>query len=86
MDINKEVELLREFNNFVTDISFDYDDPVESDCHSFLGLAAIRVLAKGKQSEEEFRKVWLKWKENIGLEVDPDGDQKGGNQHGKEKK
>ncbi len=60
MDAKKELELLREFKNFVTDICFDYQ------CHdprnqADIGLSAIRVLAKGKQSEEEFEKVWRKW-------------------------
>ena len=61
MDIKKELEVLREFKNFVTDISFDYQcrDPENK---ADVGLSAIRVLAKGKQSEEEFEKVWRKWR------------------------
>ena len=66
MDLKKEVEVLREFKSFVTDICFDYQ------CHepnnqADVGLSAIRVLAKGKQSEEEFEKGWRKWRENMGL-------------------
>ena len=60
----KELEALRELRQFAIDICFDYTckDP---GCSANVGLSAIRVLWKGKQSEEEFRKIWIKWRENL---------------------
>ncbi len=57
----KAVEALEEYKKFVTDICFDYKNNPE------IGLMAIKVLSKGRMNEEDFREVWLKWRENIGL-------------------
>lgn len=59
----KSVQALEEYKGFVTDICYDYKD------QSDLGLMAIRVLSKGRQTEEVFREVWLKWRDNKGLSV-----------------
>lgn len=59
----KAVDALEEYKNFVTDICFDYKDKPE------IGLMAIRVLSKGKQDEETFTRVWMKWRETIGAPV-----------------
>ena len=57
-----QLEILKELKQFIVDICFDYTckDP---DCSANVGLSAIRVLCKGKQSEEEFKKVWEQWRE-----------------------
>ena len=61
-DERGELEALRELRHFTIDICFDYTckDP---GCSADIGLSAIRVLCKGKQNEEEFRKVWEMWRE-----------------------
>ena len=63
MDLEKELEVLREYKGFVTDICYDYKDQPS------LGLMAIKVLSKGRQTEEVFREVWLKWRDNKELSV-----------------
>jgi len=70
VDITKENEVLKEYKNFVTDICYDYKDKPE------LGLMAIRVLSKGKQDDRSFRQVWLRWRENMGLPVPSDKEEK----------
>jgi len=64
----KEVEVLKEYKNFVTDICYDYrcDSPR---CRANMGLSTIRVLSKGRQDEKTFRARWMKWKENMGFPV-----------------
>ena len=59
---NRQLETLRELKQFIVDICFDYTckDP---GCSANVGLSAIRVLCKGKQSEEEFKKVWERWRD-----------------------
>jgi len=57
VDLTTEKELL----GFIKDISYDYKK------QPALGLQAIRILMKGKQSEEDYRTVWLKWREQKGL-------------------
>lgn len=63
---SRQLEILKELKQFIVDICFDYTckDP---NCSANVGLSAIRVLYKGKQSEEEFKKVWEKWRENVGV-------------------
>ena len=61
MDLKKEIDLLKEYKNFVTDICFDYKN------NPSIGLMAIKVLSKGRMNEEDFREVWLKWRENMEL-------------------
>ena len=62
------LDKLRELRQFVIDICFDYTCK-NPRCSADIGLSAIRVLCKGKQSEEEFKKVWEKWKEKVGVAV-----------------
>ena len=57
MDSATEKELL----GFIRDISYDYKTKPG------LGLQAIRILMKGKQAEETYREVWMKWREQKGL-------------------
>jgi len=57
--MDAELELLREFRNFVIDICYDYRQQPE------IGLMAIRVLAKGKMDEDRFRETWERWKEKM---------------------
>lgn len=59
----KTVERLEEYKSFVTDICFDYKNQPD------IGLMAIRVLSKGRQDEETFRGIWLKWRESMGAPV-----------------
>lgn len=61
--LQKRVEVLEEYMSFVTDICFDYKSQPE------IGLMAIRVLSKGRQDEETFKGVWLRWRETIGAPV-----------------
>ena len=61
MDIKDKLDLLEEYKGFVTDICYDYKDQPE------IGLMAIKVLSKGRQSPEVFREVWMKWRDNKGL-------------------
>ena len=61
-----ELEVLRELKQFIVDICFDYkeDKCQESpNCAPGIGLSAIRVLCKGKQREEEFKKTRERWRE-----------------------
>ena len=60
----KQLETFKELKQFIIDICFDYTckDP---GCSADIGLSAIRVLCKGKQTEEEFRKIWVKWRERV---------------------
>ena len=60
---SRQLKVLRELFGFIVDISFDYTckDP---GCSANVGLSAIRVLCKGKQAEEEFTKIWKKWREH----------------------
>ena len=61
--LTKKVEQLEEYKAFVTDICFDYHT------NPGIGLMAIRVLSKGKQDEETFKGVWMKWRESMGVPV-----------------
>ena len=68
----RQLEALRELKQFIVDICFDYKcreclDPPE--CTASIGLSAVRVLCRGKQTEEEFKKVWKKWRENYEKET-----------------
>jgi len=63
MDLTRENTALKEFKGFVVDICYDYKEQPE------LGLQAIRILAKGKQTEEEFQRVWVRWREKRGFSV-----------------
>lgn len=67
MDLKKELERLKEYKSFVTDICFDYQK------QPALGLLAIRVLSKELATEKEFRGVWLRWREQMGLVNDVPG-------------
>jgi len=61
--LTKKVEVLEEYMSFVTDICFDYKRQPE------IGLMAIRVLSKGKQDEETFKGVWMRWRAAKGAPV-----------------
>ncbi|KKK52036.1 hypothetical protein LCGC14_3108980 [marine sediment metagenome] len=58
----EDLETLKELKQFLVDICFDYTckDP---GCSADIGLSAIRVLCKGKQREEEFKKTRERWRE-----------------------
>lgn len=70
--LKEKIVVLMEYRHFVTDISFEYNcrDPAGQ---AEMGLTAIRILSKGKLSEERFKSIWLLWKERMEEE------------HGKEK-
>ena len=63
----KQLDNLKELLGFIVDISYDYHCEDREACQAQVGLGAIRVLCKGKQTEEEFKKVWEKWRENNGI-------------------
>ena len=59
----QQLETFRELRQFIIDICYDYQCKDGEACQAQVGLGAIRVLCKGRQTEEEFKKVWKKWRE-----------------------
>ena len=64
----KQLDNLKELLGFIVDISYDYHCEDREACQAQVGLGAIRVLCKGKQTEEEFKKMWEKWREHMGVD------------------
>ncbi len=68
MKDKREPGLREDVTDFVVDICFDYACQDEG-CKANLGLSAIRILLKGKKTEQEFKDVWLKWREMMGTPI-----------------